>query len=303
MVLVETTGELEWQSAERRLTAELLEAGQSVTLLRSATGLDAALPSYARRFDAEAVIQIVRREEEGIVRVWLSDARRVSGEFRHVVVDLRGADVISEATLPTVELVLNAPRELAREPTPPPPRPRVANYGQARSSSHFAARTTAGVLFPGGGASPSADLTLGLRLGVLSWLSLDVEAFAEPAYSTVTVGDSRYRLGVSGARGLLVFEPWSRAPVSIGGALGAGMLRIANVPPRSQGEPWIFWMPVIAGRVQFSAPIFHRLDALMMMTWMLAAPGTQAYVAPGQSRAPLFDPGFEMVLGFDLHLF
>jgi hypothetical protein len=59
---------------------------------------------------------------------------------------------------------------------------------------------------------------------------------------------------------------------------------------------------VLAARAQLAAPVFQRFDVLISFTWTKALSEVRLVPEPGRIAAP-FEPGFDAMVGLNLHWF
>ncbi len=99
VVLVQTEGGRAWQAAERRLLAELRTLDIRVVLLPGRRTQDRAMPSHAQTYQAVVVLQALREDHFGVVRLWVAPGAAPGG-YSHMRVDMRGAGVLERAVTP-----------------------------------------------------------------------------------------------------------------------------------------------------------------------------------------------------------
>lgn len=319
VVLVPTRGAKAWLAAERRLEAELRAIGFRLIVRESLTAADHELPRHAQAFDAVAALQVLREDEDGLIRVWLERDAKGRGGFRHVRVNLRGPEVVTHAVLPIVELVYTHAQPLpalesakaaegkgdAEQRLPPSPLqlgapvwgPPVRYH--VRSEMLHALRLGVGPWFSGGESSPAINVVLGMRGHYLRLLSVEPELFIHGVEHRVQLTEGVVgELATVGGRFHAVLEPWPKSSVSVGIGPGIGLAWVRPDFPGADVDSEL--AVLLSGRAELASALAPYLDVLFIVTVSSDLTDTPSY-AEGQSRAELFRSVVDAQLAVDWH--
>jgi hypothetical protein len=249
VVVMGTDGPKGWAAAERRLIAELGAMGVDVVALPDREGADRELPQYARDYGALAAVQVLRRGDNGVIRIWARGVGDQPGEFRHRSVNLRNPDVVSLAVLPVVEFVFDRVEEIPApklrsapatnaQPSqparlPPPSEAEAEPGGSSRPvlPDEWAKRLGAPVFGPPVVYHVRSDMRYATRLGGGPWFS---GGNTTPAVNVV-LGLRAHWVRLLAVEAEAFVQPIAHRIDAIG---GVGTLRLFGVRAHALYEPW-----------------------------------------------------------------
>lgn len=307
VLLARTQEDGSWRAAENRLLAEFRAAGLQVIVIDDRPPKDKRLPAQVEQLGAVAGAQAFRSRENGTVRLWLNAQAGSGAGFRHVRVQLRGADVLSHAVLPSVEVVIAQAQSnrSTRRPTPSLDELSLLNNStvdastprQSRANTELALRFGFGPWFSGDGSSPAINTALSAQWRLHPTLFVVPELWGHPVAHQVDTALGVVDIRMAGARTHLMLEPWSEQPVSAG--LGAGLGMVYARSSLDGGNPDTALAPVLSVRGQFSTEVTREVDAVLMLTASWATPALEVRRSDAESAARLVAPSIDATLALD----
>ncbi len=315
VVVVSTIGPKAWAAAQARLTAELRLVGLEIIEIGGRRDVDHELARHASAFHAIASLQVLRDGDAGLIRVWLERGEDEAGGYRHVRVNLRNTEVVSQAVLPVVELVYaRSVQRASRRRAQPPHQGVVVNtdpkkkYGapvvgppiryHVRSEMRYAVRAGFGPWFSGAQTTPAISFSGGLRAHWFQYWSLQPELFAHAFRHQSDTLRGVLQLNAFGGRVHALLEPWPRSNVSLGIGPGVGLLWVTTADPF--GQATLRSSPLLSARAEIASALAPFVDVLFMVSvgYATAELPSGSLLASGQQ---MMRPSMDTMLAADWH--
>jgi hypothetical protein len=300
VVLLAPNGPRAWPAAERRMEAELTELGVDVLAVRDRANNDSSLRRYSAQYGAIAAVQILRRGNDGIIRVWLRDGEGDSGEFVQRSVNLRSGDVVNLAVLPITEAVYGKAQPIiAAGPNvhryEPPPQGGVYHF---RSEMRYAARVGVGPWFSGADTTPAVNTVLGVRAHWFGALAFQAEGLVHSLAHRVETSRGVGELRLWGARGYALYEPFPRSSVSLGFGPGVGVFWAVPRFLRTGAETHMG--SFLSFRGELASPLVPFVDVVFVfgINYAMSKVPSDSLRDEG---APLMRTGLDSMVAVDWH--